>query len=32
MDASALSSEMVMGRRPIAKSGFFSLASNEEVH
>ena len=32
MDASALSSEMAMGRRPIAKSGLFFLASTEEVH
>ena len=32
MDASALSSEMAMGRRPIAKSGLFFLVSTEEVH
>jgi hypothetical protein len=29
---SALSSEMAMERRPIAKSGLFSLVSIEEVH
>ena len=32
MDTSALSSEMTMGRRPIAKSGLFFLVSTEEVH
>jgi hypothetical protein len=32
MDTSALSSEMATGRRPIAKSGLFSLVSIEEVH
>jgi hypothetical protein len=32
MDTSALSSEMTMGRRPIAKSGLFLLVSIEEVH
>jgi hypothetical protein len=32
MDTSALSSEMAMGRRPIAKSGLFSLVSIKEVH
>ena len=32
MDTSALSSEMAMGRRPIAKSGLFFLVSTEEVH
>jgi hypothetical protein len=32
MDTSALSSEMAMGRRPIAKSALFSLVSIEEVH
>jgi hypothetical protein len=32
MGTSALSSEMAMGRRPIAKSGLFSLVPIEEVH
>jgi len=32
MGTSALSSEMSMGRRPIAKSGLFSLVPIEEVH
>jgi hypothetical protein len=32
MDTSALSSEMAMRRRPIAKSGLFSLVSIKEVH
>ena len=32
MDTSALSSEMAMGRRPIAKSGLFSLVPIEEIH
>jgi hypothetical protein len=32
MGTSALSSEMAMGRRIIAKSGLFSLLSIEEVH
>ena len=31
MGTSALSSEMSMGRRPIAKSGLFSLVPIEEV-
>jgi hypothetical protein len=32
MGTSALSSKMSMGRRPIAKSGLFSLVPIEEVH
>ena len=32
MGTSVLSSEMAMGRRPIAKSGLFSLVPIEEVH
>jgi hypothetical protein len=32
MGTSALSSEMAMERRPIAKSGLFSLVPIEEVH
>jgi hypothetical protein len=32
MGTSALSSEMAMGRRPIAKSGLFSLVNTEDVH
>jgi len=32
MGTSALSSEMQMGRRPIAKSGLFSLVPIEEAH
>jgi hypothetical protein len=32
MGTSALSSEMAMGWRPIAKSGLFSLVPIEEVH
>jgi hypothetical protein len=32
MGASALSLEMAMGRRPIAKSGLVSMVPNEEVH
>jgi hypothetical protein len=32
MGTSALSSEMAMGRRPIAESGLFSLVPIEEVH
>ena len=32
MDTSEKSSEMAMGRRPIAKSGLILLVSTEEVH
>ena len=32
MGTSVLSSGMAMGRRPIAKSGLFSLVPIEEIH
>ena len=32
MGTSALSSEMAMGRRPIAKSGLYSVVPIEEVY